>query len=100
MTDMDKKVLDFLKEWLAWAEDGGPDHEAFKRWNGLCCASNEWGGSREFGNHFREKVLKGNGRPFGRDDYEDRFIRETQHECPKRLAWVRAKIEELTKGTE
>jgi hypothetical protein len=31
--------------------------------------------------------------PFG-DDYAIRNISETQHECPKRLAWVRKQLEE------
>lgn len=94
MTDMDKQVLAFLKEWLAWAEAGGPEHEAFKRDFGLCVNADEWGGV-ELGDYFEDVIFDVSDYPFGLQEYEDRAVSQTQHECPKRLAWVRNKIEEL-----
>lgn len=94
MTDMDKQVLAFLKEWLAWAEAGGPEHETFKRWNGLCANADRYS-SDELGNYFEGVIFADALHPFGPLEYRDRAISQTQHECPKRLAWVRNKIEEL-----
>lgn len=96
MTDMDKQVLAFLKEWLAWAEAGGLKKSSFTRGDGLCVNAHNWG-SGDLGDYFEYVIFADESYPFGFDDYRDREESHTQHECPKRLAWVRNKIEELEK---
>lgn len=91
MTDMEKAVLAFLKEWLAWAEAGGHGHAVFDNGMGLCGNAFNYGELQP--KYFREEFGFGMT-PFGKD-YADRACEGTQHECPKRLTWVRAKIEEL-----
>lgn len=102
-------ILDFLNDWLDWAEKGGSSTENncfYLRYWGLCsnlgvylehhhegyddlyddvmeCFSVEMLGSRAF--------------PFGEQDYDLRASNNTQHKCPTRLLWVREKIEELEK---
>lgn len=86
MTDTEREALDFLKRWLAWAEAGAVTDEFFKD-DGLCLNAPS-GLVLWFSDEFGELY------PFG-DDYFDRRAALTQHECPKRLAWVRAKIAEM-----
>lgn len=80
-----------LTDWLEWVEDGALPHGDFSRAFGLCtnvdsvagyAARKELGGMLlcEFGDSCT---------PFGEDDYSFRRRQATQHECPKRLAWVR-----------
>lgn len=86
------ELLTFLKDWLAWVERGAPHHQLYCRAFGLC-------GNSEKLATLIEKRLKEDGLcrtyPFGKENYYRRYGRRTQHECPKRLAWVRKTIEEL-----
>lgn len=87
MTDIEREALDFLKRWLAWAQAGAVTGEFRADW-GLCSNASilveDW----------LEDQFLGMPLPFGAD-YFPRAIARTQHECPKRLAWVRAKIAEM-----
>ena len=48
MSDEEKTILAFLREWLAWAEAGAPESEIFFRYNGLCNSFDYWSGSEEY----------------------------------------------------
>lgn len=87
---MSPDLIAFLKAWYDWATNGAPDNAPFSRDVGLCSNASLWGllheetmrifGQREF--------------PFGQGDYHQRWRDRTQHECPKRLAWVRERLVE------
>lgn len=93
---MSPELRKFLAEWLEWAEAGAPEHPHFRRWCGLCKASECW--SRE--SYLRDELTLLFDRqglddtyPFGETSY--RYARETerQHRSPTRLAWVRKQLE-------
>lgn len=87
---MTPDLIAFLKAWHDWATSGAPDGEPFCREDGLC------------DNTVSDRIYKelkglfgGNTFPFGDyDEYQDRAAEATQHECPKRLAWVRERLVE------
>ncbi len=78
-----------LKDWLDWVERGAPERGPYRRKFGLCTNLHMY---EELIQVFHEQGLD-EATPFG-DDYAIRNISETQHECPKRLAWVRKQLEE------
>lgn len=102
----DHTLLDFLKAWLHWAENGAPADKPFSRDYGLCtnlgrfCRIYDLGGAsqrkflRQLEHLFSREGLSTN-MPFGEDQYDERSDRSTQHEDPNRLAWVRKTIKEL-----
>ena len=95
---MSDDLIAFLKAWYDWAANGAPDDEPFCRDEGLC------GGALRFGRgdfkassklyHELRVLLDYETHPFGSQDYLARIYNRTQHECPKRLAWVREKLVE------
>lgn len=92
MTPARKAVLSYLREWLDWVEAGAVEGEPFTREYGLCSNAPDaaYAGLKEMlGADFGRDEY-----PFGDDDYDLRFDEFTQHECPARLAWVRAKLAE------
>lgn len=99
----DKTLLSFLKHWIEWVEAGAPDNEPFSRSKGLCPNARKFGGfatGTELANHLI-KTLDNCLFPFdGYIDYITRRELGTQHECPKRLAWVRKTIKELERTNE
>lgn len=99
------KLLAFLKDWLAWAEAGlvdspSPDGVHYSCNVGLCSNSlnhpsfSAWYFSAESPVESEWDYCF----PFGESDYVWRNDDGTQHECPKRLAWVRNRIKELEHG--
>lgn len=94
---MSDDLIAFLKAWHDWALDGAPDGEPFKRCFGLCTNADIFGNPAfhalkerlydEFGDEEADI-------PFGAIEYTVRSNARTQHECPKRLAWVRAQLVE------
>ena len=97
MTPARKAVLSYLREWLDWVEAGAVEGEPFSRRAGLCpqapvVVRDELFSLRnaDFGNDADDWVY-----PFGSSDYLHRAATRTQHECPARLAWVRAKLAEV-----
>lgn len=87
----------FLQNWLDWVERGAPEGEPYARSCGLCTNL----GWSEFANlkvwAELQSVLPYGGRrsyPFGARGYTERVAHGTQHECPKRLAWVRKTLAE------
>lgn len=94
-------LRDFLVDWLAWAEAGGnglsPAGHAYRKGRGLCanvCKSSltaYWQLDKRLEEDFDDPSW-----PFGQDDYSMRQAHQTQHQCPKRLAWVRKTIKELS----
>lgn len=90
-----KELYTFFKEWLEWAEDGGKEHGVFSAYAGLCSNLDWWSGDRSMGSELYEVLdfVCGDGfYPFGEDDYSERANDATQHECPRRLAFVREQI--------
>lgn len=100
-------LLAFYIDWLAWAEAGAPDDSAcFTPGIGLC--NNAWYHAQLHGREKPHEVeeelhkqFRAAGRygermyyPFGQADYLKRSDNDSLHLCPKRLAWVRARIEE------
>lgn len=86
---MSADLIAFLKAWYDWAASGAPDGEPFSRQFGLC--SNAYGSKLE---RELEDLFEGHAAPFGGGNYLARSHARTQHECPKRLAWVRARLVE------
>lgn len=89
---MSDDLIAFLKAWHDWATNGAPHREPYSRQFGLCYNSQEHGADvwNELTELFNE--LGDDCYPFGVDDYLDRLDELTQHECPKRLAWVRERL--------
>ena len=90
---MSPELRSALQAWIDWVDRGADDfHPPFNRYQGLC------GPVGNLGADMWElaRIFIGDGLspayPFGEDDYDERCITETQHECPKRLAWVRQKL--------
>lgn len=93
---MSRDLIAFLKAWYDWATSGAPDGEPFDRDVGLCdniCERNP-GASGEEVRKELAAALGGKMFPFGFSSYCNREVQLTQHECPKRLAWVRARLVE------
>lgn len=102
-------ILDFLKDWLRWAENGGIPSK------GSCSYYRYWGLCSNLGVYldhhddydddlyddvmecFGVEILESLSFPFGEQDYDLRASNNTQHKCPERLLWVREKIAELEK---
>lgn len=85
----------FLQDWLDWVERGAPEGEPYGRSYGLCLnARYEWGYalSSELERLFAAQGLNA-ATPFG-SGYFARAVGKTQHECPKRLEWVRKTLAE------
>lgn len=94
------ELLAFYKSWLAWAENGAPDGAPHWRDDGLCLLALASSGLRnELEWQFYEAGLDYTY-PFGQVDYCQRSKAKTQHLCPKRLAWVRARIADSTDTQE
>lgn len=92
---MSADLIAFLKAWHEWATSGAPNHKPFLRVWGLCSNCDQFCPevSRELA-VLIDKQFPGESYPFGEDDYMMRGNEKCQHECPKRLAWVRAKLAE------
>lgn len=107
--NLEQTFLQFLKEGLAWAEAGGPEHDAFDEQQGLCpnwrrCIQNyhadyvyrldvveaqKWYSklTYELCKDFSSTID-----PFGW--YDDK-TETPSHKWEPRLTWVRNKIKEL-----
>lgn len=70
-----------LQAWYDWTLRGAPNGQPFYRNWGLCPSVGR--------NRAEIEAILGELFPFGEDDYKKRLTDSTQHECPKRLAWVR-----------
>ena len=71
-----------LQRWHDWVLAGAPDCQPYRREWGLCANLDEHGGELL-------ALFRGARFPFGRSEYYARMWGYSQHECPKRLAWVR-----------
>lgn len=98
---MSPDLIAFLKAWHEWATNGALDGKPFDRSCGLCTNALDFGEHEDDGAYFDLKAIlyaefgdDAADTPFGSVDYSSRAISNTQHECPKRLAWVRAKLAE------
>ncbi|MBB6424985.1 hypothetical protein [Sphingopyxis sp. JAI128] len=89
MTALSPDLIAFLKAWYEWATNGAPQFEPFNRGYGLCGNAAIYGDRRLVSEVVH---LFPNRYPFGSGDYHNRFARQSQHECPKRLAWVRERL--------
>ena len=90
---MSPELKSALKDWLDWVERGAPEGEPYSRRYGLCSNLDRFDDvSDELSEVFRLQDLD-DTIPFG-CDYDIRSLSRTQHECPKRLAWVRKQLEE------
>ena len=90
-----KELYTFFKEWLEWAEGDGKDHAVFGAHTGLCSNLDWWHGDSSMEQELYELLDETFGEhtyPFGYDEYLDMSRSETQHLCPKRLAFVREQI--------
>lgn len=96
MTAPSPQMVQFLADWLDWAENDGSapsDDSCFRPYAGLCLNSSKRGHSVTWE---LRAMLEADGLdpeyPFGEADYEERADKLTMHRCPKRLAWVRDKL--------
>lgn len=89
---LSEKTMEFLAAWYQWTLDGAPEAAPFDRCDGLCHAADDYGiyiGGLNI--QFREDDLD-TRYPFGEGDYANAQDTCTMHLCPKRLAWVAAKL--------
>ncbi|HET8729509.1 MAG TPA: hypothetical protein VFM34_00150 [Moraxellaceae bacterium] len=95
-TGISPELRAFLQDWIDWVDRGAPDWEPYHRRFGLCSNAAYFGSRRgilvsalqvEIGKLFAHRAT-----PFG-SGYTYRAVAKTQHECPNRLAWVRATLE-------
>lgn len=96
---MSPELRQGLADWLAWVERGAPEGEPFRRCEGLCRSMQDV--AKIYHSHDELKDLfesQGLHRlyPFGEDDFDRRRFEDTQHKCPKRLAWVRAQLSQVS----
>lgn len=93
---MSEELKEFLQWWLKRAETA-------TQGSSVCCYGLCANAVLFFAGHEDESPLeelmalfKSQGLhrdfPFGRGDYLDRLANKTLHECPKRLAWVKAQL--------
>lgn len=99
-------LTNFYNEYHDWVEAGATDHPIFHRGVGLC-GSARWYArvnsktgtldtalavEREIVHQLQQAGLC-SSYPFGEIDYQTRFANDTMHECPTRMAWVKAHLE-------
>lgn len=91
---MSPDLIAFLKAWHDWATNGAPEGKPFWRWAGLCTNSHLFGGDADAALQtlMRETLGPQADMPFGDGEFARRALTSTQHECPKRLAWVRERL--------
>ncbi len=92
---MSPDLIAFLKAWHDWANNGAPQWEPFDRTSGLCENSFEASGDLEIIRGIRgelQRMFDWKTHPFGQENYINRIYSATQHECPKRIAWVRERL--------
>ena len=92
---MSPDLIAFLKAWHDWATSGAPEGGAFSRSHGLCVTVFRFFDYSPVSSLVAEEMrglFGGNGTPFGYQEYWARAGNDTQHECPKRLAWVRERL--------
>lgn len=91
-TKISPELRKFLREWLAWAEAGGPRHEVFSRSRGLCGCALVYGYYAEICYQIRSEMrdIFNCSYPFGGSStfFADEMNR-TMHLNQLRLAWVR-----------
>lgn len=92
---MSDDLIAFLKAWHEWATNGAPEGKPFIRATGLCSNASFFSDeahaalTQRICEEFAGSMVE---TPFGLYNYHLRFADETQHECPKRLAWVRERL--------
>ena len=111
---MNEVLQEFYRTWLAWVAGGvRKPHPYFHAEEGLCLSA--FGFALYHPNPALKKdpfkleealrdVFEAQGLdrhyPFGRRSYSMRYRYGTQHRCPKRLAWVRAQLEDTPHETQ
>lgn len=101
MADPKATVDKLLRDWLAWVEAGAPtNHKLFDRASGLCAAlGNQTAARVACYVNLRSRFVRDGldtAYPFGEKAFFQHFNGKTQHECPKRLAWVRKELQHST----
>jgi hypothetical protein len=108
-----KEVLqEFYRTWLAWVEGGvRKPHPYYQADEGLCLSAygfalslarpdvQPWMLEEALRDAFEAQGLDRHY-PFGKRSYGLRYRYGTQHRCPKRLAWVRAQLEDAPHETQ
>jgi hypothetical protein len=87
-----KKLYYFLVAWTEWRLAGALDGKPFYRYFGLCESANVYGGVdivEEISSLF-DYI----GYPFGEECFFRDDRNSTMHLCPRRIAWVEARIKE------
>lgn len=93
------ELLQFYKDWYRWATKWWVVSFNFTRTSGLCGNLQEWG-HKDFTlrtqmlNQFRKANLNP-AYPFGQTEHIKRRHSFSQHKDPKRLAWVKQRIEDM-----
>lgn len=85
----------FLQDWLDWAEGGAEDDYKYIACCGLCGSTTSYYDNIDEIKCARielRKLFHGVTYPFGEENYDIREYRNTQHQDPNRLAWVRAAL--------
>ncbi len=87
------ELKDYLTSWYEWATNGAPPHPRYNKTGGLCISAPHFTIKGELQDLLKEE-FDSIAFPFGREDYSMRSSTQTQHLCPKRLAWVKSKIKD------
>lgn len=91
---MTRKLKEFLRMWLEWAERNNPS-DYFSKRHGLC-SNARWHGGQSLMDELIQELEKDFGRdapyPFGQCEYDTHYVLGRQHQHEPRLAWVRSKI--------
>ena len=92
---MHQDTIQYLRDWDRWVKRGAPDMDPYSRREGLCVNVLHYDNRSRTYLLIRDDLAKyffkygGDLRyPFGRTNYNQRYIDSTQHEDPARLEWV------------
>lgn len=90
----------FLRDYLAWVEQGAPDDWAFSRRSGLCVQTKTWARERRFseqvGVQLKRELLLSLKSIYPFNETMAEFLEESEQETAwlneRRRAWVRSQV--------
>lgn len=101
--NLDPMVRAAFQNWNDWRLRGAPEGKIYTREFGLCDAVGTYFNAH--GKDYRQgyvlcRDLFSGPFPFGKDNYNERYLLDTQHLDPVRIAWVEATLADNSVGDE